>query len=66
MEGAQKLRPEMNVYAFAIYCWEILNMGALPLPLSDDSTVRHLILSGYPLLPFPGSDCKFVIPFLAG
>ena len=52
MEGAQILRPEMDVYAFAICCWEIVNMGALPWPLTDDSTVRHLVLSGYPLLHY--------------
>jgi hypothetical protein len=46
----------MDVYAFAICCWEILNIGALPWPLSDNSTVRHLVLSGYPLLPFPGRN----------
>jgi abelson tyrosine-protein kinase 1 len=50
MEGAQTLRPEMDVYAFGICCWEILNMGAVPWPLTGDSTVRHLVLSAYPLL----------------
>ena len=47
MEGAQTLTAEMDVYAFAICCWEILNMGALPWPLMDDSAVRHFVLSGY-------------------
>ena len=47
MEGAQTLTPEMDVYAFAICCWEVLTMGALPWPLMDDSAVRHFVLSGY-------------------
>jgi abelson tyrosine-protein kinase 1 len=46
MEGAQTLTPEMDVYAFAICCWEILNMGALPWPLGDDNAVRHYVLGG--------------------
>jgi abelson tyrosine-protein kinase 1 len=50
MEGAPILKPEMDVYAFAMCCWEILNMGALPWPFMEDSTVRHLVLSEYPLL----------------
>ncbi|KAN0138399.1 Protein kinase-like domain containing protein [Lactarius tabidus] len=45
MEGAQTLTPEMDVYAFAICCWEILKMGALPWPLADDSAVRYYVLS---------------------
>ena len=44
------LTPEMDVYAFAICCWEILAMGALPWMFMDDDAVRHLVLSGYPLL----------------
>jgi len=44
MEGTQTLKPAMDVYAFAICCWEILDMGALPWPLSGDSTIRHLVL----------------------
>ena len=42
----------MDVYAFGICCWEILNLGALPWPLTEDSTVRHLVLSEYPLLHY--------------
>jgi len=45
MQGALIPRPEMDVYAFGICCWEILNMGALPWPLTDDNTVRHLVLN---------------------
>jgi abelson tyrosine-protein kinase 1 len=50
MQGAQTLTPEIDVYAFAICRGEILNMGALPWPLMDDDTVRHFVLSEYPLL----------------
>ena len=51
MRGAEVLTHEMDVYAFAICCGEILNMGALPWPFMDDYAVRHSVLSGYPL-PF--------------
>jgi hypothetical protein len=56
MEGAQILRPEMDVYAFGICCWEILKMGAVPWPDKDDGTIRHFVLGAYPLLHFSGSD----------
>ena len=52
MQGANALTPEMDVYAFAICCVEILTMGALPWPLMDDDAVRHLVLSWYPLPQF--------------
>ncbi|KAF8268212.1 kinase-like domain-containing protein, partial [Lactarius quietus] len=45
MEGAETLTTAMDVYAFAICCWEILNMGALPWPLMDDNAVRHFVLN---------------------
>ena len=47
MQGAQALTPEMDVYAFAICCVEILTMGALPWPLMDDDAVRRFVLSEY-------------------
>lgn len=47
MQGAQALTPEMDVYAFAICCVEILTKGALPWPLMDDDAVRHFVLSEY-------------------
>ena len=59
MQGAQNLTPEMDVYAFAICCAEILTMGALPWQFVDDDTVRHLVLSAYPLLHYP----VFCLPF---
>jgi serine/threonine protein kinase len=49
MQGAEVLTQEMDVYAFAVCCREILTMGALPWPFMDDLTVRHSVLSGYPL-----------------
>ena len=51
MQGAEVLTQEMDVYAFAICCREILTMGALPWPFMDDYAVRHSVLSGY-LLSF--------------
>jgi serine/threonine protein kinase len=47
MRGAQVLTQEMDVYAFAICCVEILTKGALPWPLMDDDAVRRFVLSGY-------------------
>ncbi|KAI9433101.1 hypothetical protein F5148DRAFT_1269391 [Russula earlei] len=45
MQGAQALTPEMDVYAFAICCVEILTKGTLPWPLMDDEAVRRLVLT---------------------
>ncbi|KAH9008295.1 kinase-like domain-containing protein [Lactarius deliciosus] len=42
---AQALTPEMDLYAFAICCIEILTKGALPWPLMDDDAVRHFVLN---------------------
>ena len=61
MEGAQTLTAQMDVYAFAICCWEILNMGALPWPYMDDSAVRHFVLSGYPFLHYSPFPCVFLV-----
>jgi len=47
MQGAQALTPEMDIYAFAICCVEILTHGTLPWPLMDDDAVRRFVLSGY-------------------
>jgi abelson tyrosine-protein kinase 1 len=49
MQGAKALTQEMDIYAFAICCWEILMMGELPWQFMDDNAVRHSVLSGYPL-----------------
>lgn len=35
---------EMDVYAFAITCIEVLSMGRMPWPLVDDEAVRHFVL----------------------
>jgi hypothetical protein len=35
-------------------------MGALPWPLTDDSTVCHLVLSEYPLLHYSDFPCVFL------
>ncbi|KAI0295165.1 hypothetical protein B0F90DRAFT_1752414 [Multifurca ochricompacta] len=45
MQGAQVLTPEMDVYAFAICCVEILTKGALPWPLMDDDAVLRFVLT---------------------
>jgi abelson tyrosine-protein kinase 1/abelson tyrosine-protein kinase 2 len=45
MEGAEMLTPEMDVYAFAICCGEILTMGAVPWAFASDDNVRHFVLN---------------------
>lgn len=57
MAGHGLLTNEMDVYAFAISCIEILSMGRMPWPLMDDAAVRHLVLDldkrpDYPASPF--------------
>ncbi|KAK1225756.1 hypothetical protein PQX77_011299 [Marasmius sp. AFHP31] len=44
MGGLSQLTVEMDVYAFAITCIEVLSMGRMPWPLQDDDTVRHFVL----------------------
>ena len=38
-----ELTPGIDVYAFGISCAEILNLGALPWPYTNDDTVRHIV-----------------------
>ena len=45
MNGLSQLTVEMDVYAFAITCIEILQMGRMPWPLMDDDAVRRFVLS---------------------
>jgi len=45
MRGDGTLAPEVDVYAFAILCVEILMRGGLPWPAADDNSVRHFVLS---------------------
>ncbi|KAI8992697.1 hypothetical protein BD414DRAFT_481927 [Trametes punicea] len=44
MSGQSGLTQEVDVYAFAITCVEILTKGALPWPMADDDAVRHFVL----------------------
>ncbi|ESK86494.1 hypothetical protein Moror_9860 [Moniliophthora roreri MCA 2997] len=46
MDGRSQsqLTVEMDVYAFAITCIEVLSMGRMPWPLVDDDAVRHFVL----------------------
>ncbi|KAG6894992.1 hypothetical protein C0993_010344, partial [Termitomyces sp. T159_Od127] len=43
-ESQLALTPQMDVYAYAILCVEIVAMGKLPWPLADDEAVRHFVL----------------------
>lgn len=45
MSGAQAaLTPEIDVYAFAMVCVEILTRGSLPWPMMDDDAVKRFVL----------------------
>ncbi|KAK7677870.1 hypothetical protein QCA50_019182 [Cerrena zonata] len=44
MWGQSQLTQQVDVYAFAMVCVEILTKGGLPWPLVDDDTVRHFVL----------------------
>ncbi|KAF8060214.1 hypothetical protein FPV67DRAFT_1513824 [Lyophyllum atratum] len=39
------LTPQMDVYAYAISCVEVLSMGRVPWALLDDVAVRHFVLN---------------------
>ncbi|KIP06901.1 hypothetical protein PHLGIDRAFT_106442 [Phlebiopsis gigantea 11061_1 CR5-6] len=43
MAGQSKLTTEVDVYAFAITCIEILTKGGVPWPLADDNAVRNFV-----------------------
>jgi abelson tyrosine-protein kinase 1 len=45
MRGERPLTQQMDVYAFAICCGEILTKGELPWPTMDDDTVWRSVLS---------------------
>jgi abelson tyrosine-protein kinase 1 len=60
MQGAQALTQEMDVYAFAICCVEILTHGTLPWPLMDDDAVRRFVLSGYFVHLYTHSSLTFL------
>ncbi|TFY60519.1 hypothetical protein EVJ58_g5101 [Rhodofomes roseus] len=44
MAGQSELTQQIDVYAFAFCCIEILTKGGLPWPLADDDAVRHFVL----------------------
>lgn len=47
MAGQSELMQQVDVYAFAVCCIEILTKGGMPWPLVDDDAVRHLVLSAF-------------------
>ncbi|KAK0451188.1 uncharacterized protein EV420DRAFT_1561339 [Desarmillaria tabescens] len=53
MMGLSQLTTEMDVYAFAMCCIEILSMGRMPWPFMDDDAVRHFVLreDSRPVIP---------------
>ncbi|THG99343.1 hypothetical protein EW026_g2979 [Hermanssonia centrifuga] len=44
MTGQGELTQQIDIYAFAVSCVEILAKGGVPWHLVDDATVRHLVL----------------------
>ena len=44
MLGQSQLTQQIDVYAFAILCVEILTKGGVPWALADDNAVRHFVL----------------------
>ncbi|RPD53297.1 hypothetical protein L227DRAFT_617134 [Lentinus tigrinus ALCF2SS1-6] len=44
MSGLSGLTQEVDVYAFAITCVELLTKGAVPWLMADDDAVRHFVL----------------------
>ncbi|THH14319.1 hypothetical protein EW146_g5999 [Bondarzewia mesenterica] len=66
MSGAQVLTQQIDVYAFAIVCVEILTRGNLPWPMMDDEAVRRFVLvenmrPSLPLFHLTGSQLKDII-----
>ena len=45
MSGQSPLTQQVDVYAFAMSCVEILTKGMVPWPLADDDAVRHFVTS---------------------
>lgn len=45
MEGLSDLTHKVDVYAYAITCVEVLNMGQMPWSLTDDNAVQFIVLS---------------------
>ncbi|KAJ3889164.1 hypothetical protein GG344DRAFT_52196 [Lentinula edodes] len=50
--GSSQLTVEMDVYAFAICCTEVLSLGRMPWPLYDDNQVQnHIMANQRPEVP---------------
>jgi hypothetical protein len=50
MAGHCQLTTAMDVYSYAMCCVEILTMGRIPWPLSNDDDVRHFVTNLFCLL----------------
>ncbi|PCH42817.1 hypothetical protein WOLCODRAFT_25573 [Wolfiporia cocos MD-104 SS10] len=48
-----KTTPQIDVYAFAMCCIEVLMKGSVPWPLADDDSVRHFVLRENMRPPIP-------------
>lgn len=47
MQGQSDLTPAVDVYAYAISCVEVLNMGQMPWSLVDDNAIQFIVLSAF-------------------
>ncbi|KIY53195.1 kinase-like protein [Fistulina hepatica ATCC 64428] len=52
---SQRITNEMDIYAYAICCIEVLSMGRLPWPHQDDDNVRYLVLKNNARPPIPNT-----------
>lgn len=62
MSGLSDLTQQIDVYAFAITCVELLTKGALPWAMADDDAVRHFVLREFYSLHLYEHRCSH--PFL--
>ena len=45
LEGKSTMRTSVDVYAYAVFCTEVLNFGEIPWPHWSDDEVRECVLS---------------------
>lgn len=60
MSGHCQLTTAMDVYGYAMCCVEILTMGRIPWPLSNDDDVRYFVTSAFiSALGYSDTDLNF-------
>lgn len=61
MSGHSELTQQVDVYAFAITCVELLTKGALPWAMADDDAVRHFVLRTFAHLELLSCCLRFAL-----